>query len=203
MRAGLVVAVRFAPQVLRGASAVLRREVLVRFGPEAGRARVVHGSIYEKFHPKVQGLGRAVAAPRRVAAAARRAPGVLVRAVRVACSMASPRRRPLDSRSESQSDLDLLCQIPPVRRRTYPGLLDGVAVRAAAFCCFVIGLSISLGPVVTVLELVGGLVWDSGRRTGRWSRRVLSPRRTPWLACAIPTAYVESGEGLSTGIDAY
>jgi len=47
--------------------------------------------------------------------------------------MASPRRRPLDSTSESQSDLDLLCQIPPVRRRTYPGLLDGVAVARRRF----------------------------------------------------------------------
>ena len=31
---------------------------------------------------------------------------------------------------------------------------------AAGFCCLVISLSISLGPVVTVLGLVGGLVWD-------------------------------------------
>ena len=55
--------------------------------------------------------------------------------------------------------------------------------RRAAFCCFVIILA-----------------YSSGRRTGRWSRRVLSTRRTPWLACAVPTEYVESGGRLSRPI---
>ena len=88
MRAGLVVAVRAPPQVLCVASAKLCREVFVRFGPEAGRARVVYGSGDGELHPKVQGLGRAVAALGFVAAAARRAPGVLVRAVRMICATA-------------------------------------------------------------------------------------------------------------------
>ena len=91
VRPGLVVAVRVASQVLCVAAPELCGEVFVRFGPEAGGTGVVHGSGDGELHAKVQGLGRAVAAPRRVAAAARRAPGVLVRAVRVVRSTASPR----------------------------------------------------------------------------------------------------------------
>ena len=83
MRPGLVVAVRPPPQVLCVAATKLRGEVFVRFGPEAGGPGGVHGSIYEKFHAEVQGLGRAVAAPRLQFETARRAPGVPVRAVRV------------------------------------------------------------------------------------------------------------------------
>ena len=179
-------AVRVASQVLCKSSAELCGEVPVRPRPEAGRARGVHGRNDGELHAKMQGLGREVASVGFVAAAARRAPGVLVRAVRVGRSTASPRRRPLDSTSESQSDSRSALSDPAVATTHVSGSARWGRRRAAAFCCFVISLSISLGPVVTVLELVGGLVWDSGRRTGRWSRRVLSPRRTPWLVCAIP-----------------
>ena len=92
VRPGLVVAVRPPSQVLRVAAPKLRGEMFVRFGPEAGRARVVHGRNDGELHAEMQGLGREVAAPRRVAAAARRAPGVLVRAVRVVWSTASSTR---------------------------------------------------------------------------------------------------------------
>ena len=88
VRPGLVVAVRAPSQVLRVAAPKLRGEVPVRPRPEAGGARVVHGSSDGELHAEMQGLGRAVAAPRRVAAAARRAPGVLVRAVRLVRSTA-------------------------------------------------------------------------------------------------------------------
>ena len=83
VRAGLVVAVRVASQVLRVAAAVVCCQVFVCPRPEAGGARVVHGRNDDELHAEMQGLGREVAAPRRVAAAARRAPGVLVRAVRL------------------------------------------------------------------------------------------------------------------------
>ena len=88
VRAGLVVAVRAPSQVLRVAAAKLCGEMFVCFRSEAGGPGGVHGSSDGELHAKVQGLGRAVAAPRRVAAAARRAPGVLVRAVRVVCATA-------------------------------------------------------------------------------------------------------------------
>ena len=95
MRPGLVVAVRPPSQVLCVAAAKLRGQMFVRFGPEAGGPGVVHGRNDGEFHAEMQGLGRAVAAPRRVAAAARRAPGVLVRAVRVTTA-SSTRLRLLD-----------------------------------------------------------------------------------------------------------
>ena len=83
VRPGLVVAVRPPSQVFRVASAVVCGEVFVRPRPEAGGTSVVHGRNDGELHPKVQGLGRAVAAPRRVAAAARRAPGVFICSVRL------------------------------------------------------------------------------------------------------------------------
>jgi hypothetical protein len=93
VRAGLVVAVRAPSQVLRVAAAKLCGEMFVCFRSEAGGPGGVHGSSDGELHAKVQGLGRAVAAPRRVAAAARRAPGVLVRAVRVTAPARWRRRR--------------------------------------------------------------------------------------------------------------
>ena len=93
VRPGLVVAVRPPPQVLCVAATKLRGEVFVRFGPEAGGPGGVHGSIYEKFHAEVQGLGRAVAAPRLQFETARRAPGVFICAVRVVHSTAPARWR--------------------------------------------------------------------------------------------------------------
>ena len=88
VRPGLVVAVRPPPQVLRVASPKLCGQVFVRPRPEAGGARVVYRSSDGEFHAKVQGLGRAVAAPRLQFETARRAPGVLVRAVRLVCATA-------------------------------------------------------------------------------------------------------------------
>ena len=88
VRAGLVVAVRVASQVLRVAAAVVCCQVFVCPRPEAGGARVVHGRNDDELHAEMQGLGREVAAPRLQFETARRAPGVLVRAVRLVCATA-------------------------------------------------------------------------------------------------------------------
>ena len=149
--------------------------MFICFRSKTGGTGGVHGSSDDELHAKMQGLGRAVAAPRFQFAAARRAPGVLVRAVRVVRATVSPRRRPLDSTSESQSDSRSALSDPAGATTHVSGSARWRRRRAAAFCCFVISLSYSSAERRRGLSTGVNRLGGRRGRSARYQRSMWNP----------------------------